>query len=176
MTARDRPVDARRRGLLAVIAAGLALPATAKQPDPFLEVKGLVEHPLSFSLADLREMPQRTLVDRRPRDGARAESKVGGVLLRDVLDKAKLVERKPRDLRKTLIIARARDDYLALFTWVELYLFSAGEGVLVVLERDGAPLAPSEGPLALVSLRDERPGPRHVKWLESIEARIIEAG
>jgi DMSO/TMAO reductase YedYZ molybdopterin-dependent catalytic subunit len=171
----ERAVDARRRGLLAVAAAGLVLPATAKQSEPSLEVKGLVERPLSASVADLRAMPQHTLVDRRPKDGKPTESKVAGVLLRDVLDKAKLIERKPRDLRKTLVIARARDHYLALFTWVELYLFTTGEGVLVALERDGAPLAPSEGPLALVSLRDERPGPRHVKWLESIEARIVEA-
>jgi DMSO/TMAO reductase YedYZ molybdopterin-dependent catalytic subunit len=175
VSSRDRPLDPRRRALLAVMGAGLVLPARAKPGDAVLEVKGLVEHPLSLSLGDLRAMPQRTLVDRRARDGAPAESTLGGVLLRDVLDRAKLVERKPKDLRKTLIIARARDDYLALFTWVELYLLSAGQGVLVVLDRDGSALPPSEGPLTLVSLRDERPGPRHLKWLESIEARIIEA-
>jgi len=175
MSTLDRPIDLRRRGLMAVVGAGLVLPAGGKSSDAVLEVKGLVEHPLSLSLADLRAMPQQTLVDRRARDGAPAESTLTGVLLRDVLDKAKLVERKPKDLRKTLIIARARDDYLALFTWVELYLLSAGQGILVVLDRDGVPLPPSEGPIALVSLRDERPGPRHLKWLESIEARIIEA-
>ena len=175
MSAGDGAVDLRRRGLLALIGAGLALPAGAEAAGAALEVKGLVQNPLSLSLADLRAMPQRAFVDRRPREGAAAESNVRGVLLRDVLDKAKLVERKPRGLRRTLIIARARDDYLALFTWVELYLFSAGEEVLVALERDGAPLPASEGPLALVSLRDERPGPRHVKWLQSIEARIVES-
>jgi len=171
---RDRPLDSRRRGLLAAMGAALVLPARAKPGDAVLEVKGLVEHPLSLSLGDLRAMRQQTLVDSRARDGKPAESTLGGVLLRDVLDKAKLVERNPKDLRKTLIIARARDDYLALFTWVELYLLSAGEGVLVVLDRDGSALPQSEGPLALVSLRDERPGPRHLKWLESIEARIID--
>jgi hypothetical protein len=44
---------------------------------------------------------------------------------------------------------------------------------LIVYERDGAPLLDNEGPLALVSLKDTRPGPRHVKWLQSIEVRLV---
>ena len=38
---------------------------------------------------------------------------------------------------------------------------------------DGAALADTEGPLALVSLKDTRPGPRHVKWLRTIEVRAL---
>ena len=30
-----------------------------------------------------------------------------------------------------------------------------------------------EGRIALVSLKDTRPGPRHVKWLQSIELRTL---
>ena len=37
----------------------------------------------------------------------------------------------------------------------------------------GAPLPASEGPLAIVSLNDTQPGPRHVKWLERIEIRRV---
>jgi hypothetical protein len=44
---------------------------------------------------------------------------------------------------------------------------------MVIFERDGAPLSSSEGPLAIVSLKDRQPGPRHVKWLERIEIRRI---
>ena len=61
ISAHDRPTDPRRRGLLAVMAAGLVLPARAKSIGGSLEVKGLVEHPLSFSVEDLRAMPQQTL-------------------------------------------------------------------------------------------------------------------
>ncbi len=31
-----------------------------------------------------------------------------------------------------------------------------------------------DGPLALVSLKDTRPGPRHVKWLQSVEFRLLD--
>jgi hypothetical protein len=45
--------------------------------------------------------------------------------------------------------------------------------VLVLFERDGKPLAPAEGPLALISGKDIRTGPRHVKWLQTVEVRQI---
>ncbi len=48
-----------------------------------------------------------------------------------------------------------------------------GDGVLGVYERDGASLDDNEGRIALVSLKDTRPGPRHVKWLRSIELRAL---
>lgn len=39
--------------------------------------------------------------------------------------------------------------------------------------RDGKSLPDSEGPLALVSLNDTRPGPRHVKWPRTIEVLLV---
>ena len=68
-----------------------------------------------------------------------------------------------------MVVATATDGYKAIFSWSELYLSPVGDGALVIFERDGAPLAPSEGPLALVSLSDTQPGPRHVKWLARVE-------
>ena len=69
---------------------------------------------------------------------------------------------------------RIRDRRLqAIFSWAELFLSPLGDGAIVVFERDGAPLPASEGPLAIVSLNDTQPGPRHVKWLERIEIRRV---
>jgi hypothetical protein len=94
-------------------------------------------------------------------------------LLRDVLDRAKPVEKKRMDLRKSAVVATASDGYRVVFSWGELYLSPIGDGALVVYERDGAPLDDGEGRIALVSLKDTRPGPRHVKWLQSIELRVL---
>src|SRR5262249_2850058 len=148
---------------------GLLLPAlVAHSADPDVVVKGQVEQPLSLTVADLRALGVHDYDDpgSEGHGPPRAPSKVTGVLLKDVLDRAKLVEKRPRDLRKTIVIADARDGYRAIFTWFELYLSSLGEGVVVAIARDGKPLAESEGPVALVSLKDERRGPRHVKWLK----------
>jgi hypothetical protein len=40
---------------------------------------------------------------------------------------------------------------------------------LAIRGNDGAPLPDDEGRIALVSLKDTRPGPRHVKWLQAVE-------
>jgi DMSO/TMAO reductase YedYZ molybdopterin-dependent catalytic subunit len=142
-----------------------------------LKISGEVAAQLTLTLDDLKKLPERRIDDvwSIAQDGRREEQtrKYAGVLLRDVLDRAKLVEKQPRSLRRSVVIATARDGYTAVFSWAELYLSPIGDGALIVYERDGAPLPDNEGPLALVSLKDTRPGPRHVKWLQSIEVRSV---
>jgi DMSO/TMAO reductase YedYZ molybdopterin-dependent catalytic subunit len=96
-----------------------------------------------------------------------------GVLLRDVLASAKPVEKQRHDLRRSIVVATASDGYQAVLSWAELFLSPIGDGALVIFERDGAPLPEGEGPLALVSLRDTQPGPRHVKWLQKVDIRRV---
>ncbi len=145
-----------------------------------LTVKGNVERELVLSLDELKRLPAQRIEDVRVvrEQGTTAGTpevarRYTGVLLRDVLDRAKLTEKNRNDLRRSVVIVTASDGYRAVFSWAELYLSTIGEGALIVYERDGAPLADSEGPLALVSLKDTRPGPRHVKWLRSVEVRAL---
>jgi Oxidoreductase molybdopterin binding domain len=97
-----------------------------------------------------------------------------GVLPRDVLDAASLVELRRGDLRHRYVVASASDGYSVVFSWGELFNAPIGDGALVVYEQDGAPLPDSEGKIALVSVNDKGPGPgpRHAKWLKRIEMRI----
>jgi hypothetical protein len=90
--------------------------------------------------------------------------------LRDVIASAKPVEAKPRDLRKSYIVASASDGYEVVFSWAELFISPVGDNVYVVYERDGAPLSDDEGRIALVVLTDVRPV-RHVKWLSTLVLR-----
>ena len=145
-----------------------------------LTVKGSVEREVTLSLDELKSLPVQRIDDvRSVRDaaGAAPSSETArryvGCLLRDVLERAKPVEKRRLDFRKSIVIATASDGYRVVFSWAEVYLTPIGEGVLVVYERDGAPLAEDEGRIALVSLKDTRPGPRPVKWLQSIELRTI---
>jgi DMSO/TMAO reductase YedYZ molybdopterin-dependent catalytic subunit len=165
----------------ALLAAACSLPADAQTPGaPALTVKGNVEHVLALSLDEVKQLPAQRIEDIRVvrEQGAAAGAqemtrRYTGCLLRDILDRAKLVEKNRMDLRKSVLIVTASDGYRAVFSWAELYLSPIGEGVLVVYERDGAALSDAEGPLALVSLKDTRPGPRHVKWLRTIEVRAL---
>src|SRR5262245_48428356 len=121
-------MDLRRR--LFLLGVFLAFPAFAADG---VDLKGLVRNPSTLRVEDLRGLQLWTFDDARgiPRSEQkdRPKRRYRGVRLRDVLDRAGLVERAPRDLRKTLIVVEARDGYRALFTWPELYLSPNGEGV-----------------------------------------------
>jgi DMSO/TMAO reductase YedYZ molybdopterin-dependent catalytic subunit len=167
-------------GLGAAIAATIAFAQTAPQGATALLVVGNVESKLTLGISDLQRLAVQRVEDVRQIKMGGAASKDGeqtrrytGVLLRDVLTSAKLVEKERHDLRRSIVIATATDGYQAVFSWAELYLSPVGEGALVIFERDGAPLPASEGPLALVSLRDIQSGPRHVKWLAKVEIRRV---
>lgn len=165
-----------------LIAAILAVPAQAQGPGPTaLAVRGNFERALTLSIEDLKQLPVQRIEDvRAVRPTASASTvpevtrRYTGCLLRDVVERAKPVEKNRLDLRNSVVIVSASDGYRAIFSWAELYLSPIGEGALVVYERDGAALPPDEGPLALVSLKDTRPGPRHVKWLQSVELRVLD--
>jgi len=149
-----------------LLAAGLAL-----AQDSGLEVKvGAAAR--RFSAAEIAALPQTELVETRSVGGARAEQaevRYRGVLLRELLDAAGVQKLDRYALRHSGVAARATDHYAVLFSWGELYNARAGDSVLVVTTVDGKPLPASEGPYALRSLADTRPGPRHVKWLNRIE-------
>jgi len=172
--------NASRLALLCWLFAAAAHSQAPGQVTTALTVKGSVERELRLSVDDLKGLPVQRVDDvRSVRDsggGALAAETVRhytGCLLRDVLDRAKPVEKKRLDLRKSVVIATASDGYRVVFSWAELYLSPIGEGALVIYERDAAPLGDDEGRIALVSLKDTRPGPRHVKWLQSVELRVL---
>lgn len=168
----------------AALACALVASAFGQSPGAVtttLTLKGSVEREVTFSIEELRRLPVQRIDDRRSvreASGVASSTETArhyvGCLLRDVLERAKPVERKRMDFRRSIVIATASDGYRVVFSWAELYLSPMGDGVLVVYERDGAPLDDSEGLIALVSLKDTRPGPRHVKWLQSIELRTLE--
>jgi len=166
--------------LLATATAGALFAQAPGAVTTTLTVKGSVERETVFSLDELKRLPVQRVEDvRSVRDssGAAPASETArryvGCLLRDVLERAKPQEKRRLDFRKSVVIATASDGYRVVFSWAEIYLTPVGDGVLVIYERDGAPLADDEGRIALVSLKDTRPGPRHVKWLQSIELRTI---
>lgn len=145
-----------------------------------LVVSGNVEKNLILTVADLQRLPVKRIDDvRQVREqgastsNAEQTQRYAGVLLRDVISAAKPLEKSRNDLRRSVVVVTASDGYQAVFSWAELFLSAIGDGALVVFERDGAPLPADEGPLAVVSLRDSKRGPRHVKWLTKVDVRLI---
>lgn len=130
-----------------------------------IEVTGEVRRTLSLSVEDLRALAKRR--------GPAASGGYGGIRLADLLLEADITQDARHALRRSYVVATASDGYQAVFSWGELFNTSIGRDVLVAFERDGSPLREGEGRIALVSLADERPGPRHVKWLTRIDVRRV---
>ncbi|WP_426089684.1 molybdopterin-dependent oxidoreductase [Janthinobacterium sp. PSPC1-1] len=172
--------------ILAGFTSALLLAAVPAWADPApardnmshaLRVTGMVETPLTLKVADLRQLPPANggeiSVTRHNGDKAETITSYKGVRLRDILDKAVLDAPGHNDVKKLAIIATATDGYAVVFSWGELYNAPAGEGVIVYYEKNGKALDDNDGEIALISAKDIRTGPRHVKWLNGIEVRKL---
>lgn len=140
-------------------------------------VDGAVENRLDLGVEDLAQFPPQQigelpLVCQSGANLGQLEQ-LKGVRLRDILEKAVVKAPKHNDVKKMVVVAAASDGYKVVFSWSELFNSPLGEGVIVFFEKDGRPLADDEGRIALVSGKDIRTGPRHVKWLQRIEVRKI---
>ena len=136
-----------------------------------IKVTGDVVTPLTLTVDSLKKMKVVELNDFKIvcQTGLTKDSveSTKGVLLTDILEKQQ--EHKDRNF---YIVARASDDYKATFSWAELFNNPTGEKVFVLFEQNGKPLK-EKGEMILVSMTDTKTGPRHVKWLKSIEVTRV---
>ena len=130
-----------------------------------LEVRGLVENPLSLSLADLKALPQRTQITRHDCvEGWSAIAEWSGPQLSELLDQAKI-----RD-EANFIVFRCADtlygrDYYESVDMVDAY----HPQTIIAHELNGEPLPEKNG--APLRMRIERQlGYKHAKYLTAIEA------
>jgi hypothetical protein len=142
-----------------------------------VSVTGAVEQTLTLGVEDLRAFPTQKvnevpLVCQSGANLGKLEN-FKGVRLRDIIEKAKVVAPGHNDVKKMVVIAAASDGYKVVFSWSEIFNSPVGDGVYVFFEKDGMPLADDEGRIAMISTKDLRTGPRHVKWLKDIEVRKI---
>jgi DMSO/TMAO reductase YedYZ molybdopterin-dependent catalytic subunit len=159
----------------AVVAAALCpAPALSQAADRgALRIDGSFAQPRLLSVADVERCVPREVEIRAPApDGSppRAPRRYTGCRLRDLVGAAQPVERQPRELRRSYLVATAVDGYQVVFSWAELMSTAVGDEVIVAYGRDGAPLREDEGPLSIVSGAD-RGASRHVKDVRAIELR-----
>jgi DMSO/TMAO reductase YedYZ molybdopterin-dependent catalytic subunit len=159
--------------------AGVAADGVHGQPKPTSQifVSGQVQQPLTLGVSELKEFPSEQvsevqLICQTGANKGRLEN-IKGVLLRNILTRAQVLAPGHNDLKKMIVVAGATDGYTVVFSWSEIFNSPVGDGVIVFFEKDHAPLTDDEGPIALVSRLDTRTGPRHVRWLKSIEVRKV---
>ncbi|KAF2512172.1 molybdopterin-dependent oxidoreductase, partial [Flavobacterium zhairuonense] len=135
-----------------------------------IEVKGEVEFPLQLTVDSLKKMKVVT-IDNLKITGKNGEIKrevkaCKGVLLKDILEKAKIKQEDHKD-RNFYIVARASDDYKATYSWAEIFNNPTGDNAFILFEENGKPV--KNGEMIAICKNDIRTGPRHVYWLKSIE-------
>ena len=164
------------KSLLLCLLTTIASLAFAAGPESAVTVAGDVQRPTTISVEALRTFAaagQLSYKSSREVAGTHQQTVVRGVSLKALLEQAGLAEHDRFAWRKTVVIATARDGYRVVFSWPELVNTEAGAQVMLAYERDGAPLGSDEGPVAMNAPGDIRTGPRHVKWLERIEVRVL---
>ncbi|MFM2397877.1 MAG: hypothetical protein RL341_34 [Pseudomonadota bacterium] len=125
---------------------------------------------------DLRQLPeamQSSFTQTRSVAGSEQKTTVRGVKLPALIERLGLSNAGKANWKTLLITCTATDDYRAIFTWPELINSPAGEGVLVLHERDGQSLVAREGLIALQTTGDFRLGARHVRNLLRIEVSVV---
>lgn len=135
-----------------------------------IEIKGDIEFPLQLTVDSLRKM-KVVVIDNFKIMGKNGEIKkeiktCKGVLLRDILEKAKIKQNGHKD-RNFYIVARASDDYKATFSWAEIFNNPTGENTFILFEENGKSI--KNGEMIAICKNDIKTGPRHVYWLKSIE-------
>ena len=141
-------------------------------------IDGLVEEPLGITVNDLLQMDMLEEVDLLHACGSgepkgRLKS-CRGVLLTDIISMASVKISDHNDTKKMYIVVSSDDGYSTLFSWQELFNSSVGEGVMVILVRDGKKVYENDGSVDMFSARDFLTGPRYVKRLKYIKVLMIE--
>ncbi len=142
-----------------------------------IELTGLVDRPLVLTIDSLRAMTAQTggpvaIISSSGQVRQTIQS-FRGVLLRDLLEHARIQLPIPKEKGKFYIVARGTDGYTAVFAHNELFNSPTGRQVFVLYAEDGQPIT-TDGAFVLLTTSDLVTGARHVKWLNRIEVRKVE--
>jgi len=132
---------------------------------------------IDLSLDDVRALPrvvEESCICVGEVSGYLGTFQYAGVNLREVLKKAPAAQKAGGYRKENMyLVFKGTDQYQVVASWNEIQNTAAGRQAMVVLEKDGKPLAAEEGALRLYFPGDKFVG-RSVKCLDSIEIHCID--
>ncbi|HST52007.1 MAG TPA: molybdopterin-dependent oxidoreductase [Pyrinomonadaceae bacterium] len=149
--------------------AAAAQTATAKAEDKvLLSVGGEVPKPLGLTAGDLSKLPRRSI---KAKDHDGKEYTFEGVELVEVLRLAGVGfgEHLRGKAVANYLLVEASDGYKAVFALPEVDPEYSERVVLLADKRDGAALAPAEGPFRIIVEGEKR----HARWVRQVTKLTI---
>jgi DMSO/TMAO reductase YedYZ molybdopterin-dependent catalytic subunit len=133
---------------------------------PTLHVGGAVQTPLTLTVADLKQMPRKTLTVTNPH--SQKKETYEGVALEEILRKAGAPngEKMRGPAMATYVLAEASDNYRVVFSLAEIDSGILDSEIIVADTMDGAPLSEKEGPFKIVAPHEKRPA----RWIRMVTA------
>ena len=146
---------------------GMDTPKAPSKPSTtlFVDVEGQTT---SFSIADLKAMPQKTV--RVHNEHTNADESYSGVLLSDLLAKCGIVndQEHHQQFLHTYLIAEGTDKYSVLYSAVEVHGSEHNADVLVATSMDGKDLG-ADGQFKLVGSADKKAA----RWVRNLAAITV---
>jgi len=160
-----------------VASAQDATPAASPVASTSFQITGLVETPLTLTVADLQKLPAQSVkVTFKAGSGDQTHS-FTGALFSDVLAQAKLKldPKIKNDQLRFFIVVTANDGYTTVISEREIDPSFGNQPILLAWDQDGQPLTGSDGPVRLVTPGDIKGG-RYVTGVVSIDVRSSDRG
>jgi DMSO/TMAO reductase YedYZ molybdopterin-dependent catalytic subunit len=136
-----------------------------------ISVSGELQTPLTLTKEDLTKYKS---VTHKAKDKDGNEHEYKGVALVEILEKAGVTlggKLRGENLTKVVLI-QATDGYQVVYSLPELDPEFTNNTVLLVFEKDGAPLTTGEGPFRLVAPQDKKQA-RWIREIRSIKVMFV---
>ena len=141
-----------------------------------LTVTGRVKRPFMLPFSELCRMEAREVEDLQiicgSGDPKGRIAHCRGVVLEDVIRRAEVITEEDNDTKRMFVVVTAGDGYKVVFSWQEIFNTPIGDGVILLIEKNGIPLRGGHDRLDLVSSEDYFTGSRYVKGVEKIEITL----
>ncbi|WP_346320365.1 molybdopterin-dependent oxidoreductase [Chitinophaga sp. YIM B06452] len=160
-----------------LLGAFLLITATAFSATPpdtthQVMVKGLIRHAFTCTLNNVDAFRPETRNNLDIVCSSGETKKVlrsfTGISLKNILDSAGIIMERRKDRGKYYIAIKATDGYTVLYSWNDIYNNPTGDNVYLIYRENGQPIT-EDGLFVMICANDKVTGPRHVKWVSSIE-------
>lgn len=137
-----------------------------------IKVTGEVSNPLTITVDSLKSMNifqggEHQLVCRSGEPKKKINN-FKGVLLKDILEKAK-IQSNHKESGKYIVKITSTNNYVVTYSLNEILFNETGNNVYVTFEENGEPITKDGGLMSVITLNDKVTGVRHVKWPKEIE-------